>query len=139
MNVRRSIRILGAVVYVVSFFCTAVYSDNLAVSGWLCTVATFAAFAEILRNPAEVVRSWYALGGAANPLLVLYTYLLHRADARAVRLIVAVAVLVLLPAATSVIVAMKLRFGIGHFLWVAGIAMIVGPEFSPERRDQPSI
>ena len=128
MSVRLSIRILGAVLYVISFFCTAVYSGNTEMLGYMCAAMT------LIGQPFPFLIPF----GAVNPLLLLYACSLPFTRARRFRRMVAVAVLVLVPAATAFIVAFGLRFGVGHLLWAAGIGLIVCPEFVEEPRAQPS-
>lgn len=131
---RLSIGILGALAYVVSFFCPAVYSGHNALPGWMCAWMTLGNILEIVQHPGDPSRALFALLGAANPLLVLYLCLLPfpKPDVRSTRRIVAITILALIPVATSCVIVMGLRIGIGHLLWVAGLGTIVGPGLSPE-------
>jgi hypothetical protein len=138
--IRRMIRIIGLVIFVIAFFLPAIQpSDSQggpgsgSQVGWVCAGFALAPSA-ILLHPAQLLHGaankdvTLLFSGWVNPLLLIY--LLFSIWRRFVwtRRVLAVAILACLASTWIFFVEVKFIPLIGHYLWVLGILAILAPE-----------
>jgi hypothetical protein len=110
---------VGVLVYVISFFLPAVSDHGTSVEGWLCAWV-------VLVGMFHGVS--YFVVGLINPLALIYVVLrLVRRGAK-LRRWVAIVALASIPASWIVIVQEHFGIRIGHYAWIAGLALILGLE-----------
>jgi hypothetical protein len=114
---------LGAAAYTISFFLPAVADGNNWVTGWFCAWVALAAVA----RPYEWLSLPLFASGLINPLTLGYLALRMLGKRPRVRRGLAIAALSFIPL-SWIVIASQLRFGPGHVVWVAGLAMVLAPE-----------
>ncbi len=110
---------LGAVIYLVSFLLPA--AD--AIPGWMC--ALYAIWPWNIQEASKLA----FFGGLINPLIVLYFFLSAIGAGSRIRTVLASAMLVCIPLTWIALDRMDKRPQIGHFLWIAGILLMILPVF----------
>ncbi len=117
----------------VAFALPAVKGPDV-LSGWLCAVTAAMATGSLIRGGLSPGSDAFGslclvLSGWVNPLVVIYLLFLLSERFRVARRVTVAAILVCL-IATWIFLAMAPMIPlIGHFLWVGGIFLILGPEF----------
>jgi hypothetical protein len=134
------VRIFGIVLFVVAFFLPAVRTPGSGPEagpfvGWVCAVSALIASAGIihlgaaLQGKDAVGAISLILSGWVNPLLLLFLIFSIRANWVRTRRGLAAAILVCLAATWVFLFKAPMTPLVGHFLWVAGIAAILGAQF----------
>jgi len=137
-------RILGLLVYVAAFFLPACREaagrDGDAptiLQGSRCALITL-----VNSFNHEVWHSKYflaVLSGWINPLILLYLFLLILPVFVWPRRVVAGVILLFIAATWVLFYQIPLVPLVGHFLWIAGILMILAGEAFPRRKSAPLI
>ena len=149
--IRRIVRIVGFVIFVVAFFLPAIQpSDSQGGPGsgpqvgWVCAGFALAPSA-ILLHPSQFLHGaankdmTLLFSGWVNPLLLIYLlFSIWRRFVRT-RRVLAVAILACLASTWIFFVEVKFIPLIGHYLWVAGILAILAPELMRGAAAQPKI
>jgi hypothetical protein len=122
------VRMLGYLVFLTAFFLPAARETKShdTLQGWFCAWITV-----INTFNHELWTSKFALAilsGWINPLMLIYVACLFSRRLRAVRRIAAGVIVILVLCAWACFWLMQLTPLVGHFLWVAGILMIVAGE-----------
>jgi len=117
---------LGFSIYLLSFFLPAVGPFK----GWECA---FLALLSIKHD--EKVSSLAFFGGLLNPLMIVYLTLHVAGVARRLGTYLAVALLFCLPMTWFAIAlmtnaGMSMELRVGHYLWVAGILLVLVPDLA---------
>ena len=108
---------LGAAIYLVSFRLPAAG----AIPGWMCAV-----YAIWPWNVQEASKLAF-FGGLINPFVVLYFFLSANHAGGRIRTVLASAMLLCIPLTWIALDRMDKRPQIGHFLWIAGILLMILP------------
>jgi hypothetical protein len=152
MRARQNIRIAGFVLFAAAFFLPAVRDVRLAsgsnaMPGWECAWAT-AVFSYTVplsashgqANP-DLGLCLLALSGLTSPFVVIYLLLCWWGKKEKARLAAAAVILVGLGSAWSFFLTQSaIRFEprqvplIGHYLWTAGILLLLIPEVLPGQK-----
>jgi len=136
---------IGFCIYVAAFLLPAIQppgdTGTTPAAGWLCALIALSPMAALVRGEWQGVQPEVLLlvaSGLANPFLLLYLVL--RIWPRLVRTRCVVGVFVLAGVFSSWIYMSKSNFKplIGHFLWIAGIAIILATEIWNLRSVRPS-
>ena len=110
---------LGVAIYLVSFRLPA--AD--AMPGWMCAV--YAIWPWNIQEASKLA----FFGGLINPLVVLYFFLSAINAGGRIRAVLASAMLICMPLTWVALERMDKRPQIGHFLWIAGILLMILPVF----------
>jgi hypothetical protein len=125
---------IGFCIYVAAFLLPAIQPPGAKiapVAGWLCALIALAPLAALVRGQWQGVQLealLMAVSGLTNPFLLVYLVL--RIWPRLVKSRRVVGLLVLAGIVSSWMVMSKSSFKpmIGHFLWIAGIVIILATE-----------
>jgi hypothetical protein len=133
------LRIVGLLVYIGAFFLPAVREGNpppgeaaTVIPGYKC------AFWALINTMNSAV--WHdkdfltVLSGWINPLLTLYLLFLVTRHLRVPRLAIATIIFLLMIGTWVYFYLFPLVPLVGHFLWIAGILMVLAGEFAPRRQ-----
>jgi len=142
--IRRIIRIAGFAIFALAFFLPAVAPPATEsgpgsgpVRGWVCAGFSLIPSGALIRHPVDATASkhWdeYALllSGWVNPLVLIYLLFCIRPGWIWRRRAVGAAILICLGGAWAFLAHEHLTLLVGHYLWVAGILMLLMPELMP--------
>jgi hypothetical protein len=134
------LRVAGYFVYLLAFFLPACRQAGASVvgkpdvyQGWFC-----ACFTIINSLNREIWRSKDALAilsGWINPLMLFYVAFLFSKKLRSARRVIAAAIVFLIGCTWVYFYLAPLMPLVGHFLWVAGILMILAGEAAKPRSE----
>jgi hypothetical protein len=110
---------MGAIVYLISFWLPAVGM----LPGWMC--ALYAIWPWSIQEASKLA----FFGGLINPLVVLYFFLSAISTGGRVRAVLVYAMVTCIPLTWMALDRMDKRPQIGHFLWIAGILLMILSDF----------
>jgi hypothetical protein len=136
-SIIRLIRLIGFLMAAVAFALPAVKGPGGSgpYSGWLCAVTAASATGGMIKEGGlspgsdSVGSLCLVLSGWVNPLVVIYLLFLISPRWVVARRVVAGAIVVCLIATWNFLAIAPMVPLVGHFMWVGGIFLILGPEF----------
>lgn len=141
--VRWGLRIVGLGIFVLAFFQVAVRSgvpgpDAVVFPGWKCAsvalTETVALFGKSVAWPPPLPILLVVFSGWINPLVALVLLFSFFSKLRILRRIVGILILLCMVATWWFFALQKVTPLIGHWLWIAGALLILGPDvFCPNR------
>lgn len=145
--VGRVVRIVGFVIFVLAFFLPAVAPPGAGSGpgsgpqpGWVCAGFTLIPMGAVIQHPLALFKGTdsreYTLlfSGWVNPLVLIFLLFCIRRNWRWPRRIVALGILCCLGCAWAFLAKEQFSTLIGHYLWVAGIVLMLIPEVMPQGR-----
>ncbi len=136
-SIIRLIRLIGFLMAAVAFALPAVKGPGGSgpYSGWLCAVTAASATGGMIKEGGlspgsdSVGSLCLVLSGWVNPQVVIYLLFLISPRWVVARRVVAGAIVLCLIATWNFLAIAPMVPLVGHFLWVGGIFLILGPEF----------
>ena len=136
-------RIAGLSLFAIAFFlpaCDAAFPGSLR--GYLCAWITFSSVGGFFQaHPDDLLATFLlSVSGWVNPLVLLYLLSVVWRQTARIRPVLVLAILLCLVTAWAVIfwghslIGVHLRPLIGHYLWTAGILLILAPEALRSKR-----
>lgn len=145
--ISRVLRFVGLGIFVLAFFLPAVAPPGEGSGagsgpqpGWVCAGFTLIPTGAVIQHPSALFKGTesreYTLlfSGWVNPLVLIYLLFCIRRSWIWPRRIAAVAILICLGCAWVFLANEHFTAFIGHYLWVAGIVLMLIPEVTPAGR-----
>ncbi len=142
---RRIQLVVGFAVYLIAFFLPAVKAtdgDVAGLQGWVCAAWSLVLSFAVLRGGLQSLKPDHfllILSGLVNPLMVVYLGLWAWPRFARIRMGIGAAVGAGLVSSWVYLVTQKFALLAGHFLWVAGILIILSTEIGRPGKRVPEV